>query len=133
MSQAAELPYEVRALLQRALPSMVHVEALLLIAKAPSESFRPDAIAPRIGTTTELVAAALADLVVAKLAEQTPGTAAAEFRFAATDVSVVNAVATLQEMYDRRPVTLVKAVYDRPPNAVKAFADAFRVRPKGEG
>ena len=132
MSQG-ELPYEVRALLHRALPSMVHVEAVLLLAKSPSESFRPDAVAPRIGSTTDVVAAALADLVAVKLAEQTPGVASPEFRFAATDVSVVNAVATLQEMYDRRPVTLVKAVYDRPPSAVKAFADAFRVRPKGEG
>ena len=132
MSQG-ELPYEVRALLQRALPSMVHVETVLLLAKSPSESFRPEAVAPRIGTTTEAVATALGDLVTAKLAEQTPETSPPEFRFAATDVSMVNAVATLQEMYDRRPVTLVKAVYDRPPNAAKAFADAFRVRPKGEG
>ena len=132
MSQG-ELPYEVRALLHRALPSMVHVEAVLLLAKSPSESFRPDAVAPRIGATTETVAAALGDLVTAKLAEQTPDRTPPEFRFAATDVSMVNAVATLQEMYDRRPVTLVKAVYDRPPNAAKAFADAFRVRPKGEG
>ena len=127
-----ELPYEVRALLLRALPSMVHVEALLLLSKSPSESFQPHAVADRIGATPDTTAAALADLVTAKLAEQRPGSAPAEFRLAATDVSTANAVASLQEMYDRRPVTLVKAVYDRPPNAVKAFADAFRVRPKGE-
>jgi hypothetical protein len=128
-----ELPYEVRALLQRALPSMVHVEALLLLAKSPSESFQPHAVAAKIGGTPDVVAAALAELATARLVEQTPGSAPAEFRLAATDVSTANAVSSLQEMYDRRPVTLVKAVYDRPPSAVKAFADAFRVRPKGEG
>lgn len=128
-----ELPYEVRALLHRALPSMVHVEALLLLAKSPSESFQPHDVAGKIGSTPDVTANALSELVVVKLAETAPGSAPTAYRFAATDVATANAVATLQEMYDRRPVTLVKAVYDRPPSAVKAFADAFRVRPKGEG
>ena len=133
MSAPADLPYEVRALLQRALPSMVHVEALLMLSKSPSESFQPFAVAARIGTAPDTAAAAIAELVAARLVEQAPGSAPPEYRFAATDLSTANAVAALQEMYDRRPVTLVKAVYDRPPNSAKAFADAFRVRPKGEG
>lgn len=127
-----ELPYEVRALLQRALPSMVHVEALLLLSKVPSESRQPHAVAAKIGTTADIAAAALADLVTSRLAEIAPGSAPPEYRLAATDAATVHAIASLQEMYDRRPVTLVKAVYDRPPAPLKAFADAFRVR-KEEG
>ena len=123
-----ELPYEVRALLQRALPSMVHVEAVLLLAKTPSHSHQPHAVAAAIGTTPEIAAAAIADLVTARLAEVAPGSAPPEFRLAATDAATVHALASLREMYDRRPVTLVKAVYDRPPAPLKAFADAFRVR-----
>lgn len=127
-----ELPYEVRALLQRALPSMVHVEALLLLSKVPSESRQPHAVAAKIGTTPDIAAAALADLVTSRLAETAPGAAPPEYRLATTDAATVHAIASLQEMYDRRPVTLVKAVYDRPPAPLKAFADAFRVR-KEEG
>jgi hypothetical protein len=37
-------------------------------------------------------------------------------------------VLSLQDIYDRRPVTLIKALYERPPAAVRAFADAFRFR-----
>ena len=129
---APELPYEVRALLQRSLPSMVHVEALLLLAKTPSESHQPHAVAGKIGTTPEITTAALGDLVTSRLVEVAPGSAPLEYRLAATDAATVHAMASLQEMYDRRPVTLVKAVYDRPPAPLKAFADAFRVR-KEEG
>jgi hypothetical protein len=31
-------------------------------------------------------------------------------------------------MYNSRPVTLVRAIYDRPASAARSFADAFRVR-----
>lgn len=34
----------------------------------------------------------------------------------------------LAAMYNERPVTLVRAIYDRPAQPVISFADAFRIR-----
>jgi hypothetical protein len=38
----------------------------------------------------------------------------------------------LAEMYHTRPVTLVRAIYERPARAVQSFANAFRLR-EGDG
>ena len=41
---------------------------------------------------------------------------------------VDHAIEQLSRMYHQRPVTLIKALYDRPSTAVLSFADAFRLR-----
>lgn len=41
---------------------------------------------------------------------------------------VDDAIEQLSRMYHQRPVTLIKALYDRPSIAVLSFADAFRLR-----
>lgn len=38
----------------------------------------------------------------------------------------------LAEMYHTKPVTLVRALYDRPTRSVQSFADAFRLRKGGD-
>jgi predicted ArsR family transcriptional regulator len=38
------------------------------------------------------------------------------------------AIEQLSRMYNERPVTLIRALYDRPSTAVRSFADAFRLR-----
>jgi hypothetical protein len=127
------LPAEVTALLHRALPSMVHIESLLMLARlAPQPATRWD-IAAELRSSPALVAAALADLEGAGLAEAVAGTDGQQHRFAGADPATVRVVASLQDVYDRKPVTLIRAMYERPapaaPSAAQAFADAFRVRP----
>ena len=41
---------------------------------------------------------------------------------------VDQAIEQLSQMYHQRPVTLIKALYDRPSTAVVSFAHAFRLR-----
>lgn len=129
MEQSGDIPYEVTVLLRRALPSMVHIEVLLLLAKDPSRSWDAAAAAAQVHSTPELAAAALVDLESARLAAAEPGSDPLSYRIDTRDDMAATAVASLREMYDRRPVTLIRAVYERPPSAITAFADAFRVRP----
>lgn len=129
MEQSGDIPYEVTTLLRRALPSMVHIEVLLLLAKDPSRSWDAAAAAREVHSTPGLTAAALADLESAKLAAAVPGGDPPAYRIDASDDLTKSAVASLREMYERRPVTLIRALYERPPSAITAFADAFRVRP----
>jgi hypothetical protein len=49
------------------------------------------------------------------------------YRYAAPNADRA-AVDELSALYHQRPVTLVKLVYAQPPNPVKSFADAFRIR-----
>ena len=136
MADEPALPVEVTTLLHRALPSMVHIEALLMLARlAPQPSSRWD-IAAELRSSPALVAAALADLETERLVEPVAGSDGQQHRFAAGDPAMVQAVASLRDVYERKPVTLIRAMYERPapaertaPSAAQAFADAFRVRP----
>ena len=44
------------------------------------------------------------------------------------DDTLADAVALLAEMYNTKPVTLVRAIYDRPTHVIQQFADAFKLR-----
>jgi hypothetical protein len=123
------LPEEVISLLNRALPSMVHIEVLLLLQRTAPRGWTGQLAAIELRTSPELADGALADLETSRVAERVPGTN--ERRLNVSDDQVVAAVLQLQQVYDTRPVTLIKALYKRPPTAVQAFADAFRLR--GEG
>jgi len=50
-----------------------------------------------------------------------------EYRFE-PDEALAGAVTQLDEMYNTKPVTLVRAIYDRPAHVIQQFADAFRLR-----
>jgi hypothetical protein len=134
LSTEPGLPAEVITLLHRALPSMVHIESLLMLARlAPEPATRWD-IAAELRSSPALVAGALADLEGHRLVEPVAGTGGEQHRFVGSDPAVVQAVASLRDVYDRKPVTLIRAMYERPappqaPSAAQAFADAFRVRP----
>ena len=140
MTNESGLPADVIALLHSALPSMVHIESLLLLARVTPKPMTRWDIAAEVRASPALVAAALADLETARLVEPVAGPDGEQHRFASSDDAVVRTVAALREEYDRRPVTLIRAMYERPAapaapashSAVQAFADAFRVRPPGE-
>ena len=44
------------------------------------------------------------------------------------DDALAEAVDLLAEMYNTKPVTLVRAIYDRPAHVIQQFADAFKLR-----
>lgn len=127
-----EIPLEVTALVHRSLPTMVHIELLLLLARTAPKEWTRHALAAELRSSPALVAAALADLETARLAESLPGAEPPQHRLGAGDEATRQTIAKLQDVYDRLPVTLIKMLYNRPPSAAKAFADAFRVRPSEE-
>lgn len=82
----------------------------------------------RLGTST--LARCLTDLVSAGLAKHDPD--ADTFTYAPRTTDDKRAVDALSILYNQRPVTLVKLVYEQPPPPVKSFADAFRLRDEDE-
>ena len=53
-----------------------------------------------------------------------------QYRFE-PDEALASAVTQLADMYNTKPVTLVRAIYDRPSHVIQQFADAFKLR-RGE-
>jgi hypothetical protein len=122
----SDITQDVRTLIRERLVSMDHVEVLMRLRDAA-----PDLVTvPQLERSTRLgpktVARCLADLVHGGLARQEPASNA--FAYAVQTPRDTAAVDELATLYNQRPVTLVKLIYEQPPTAVKSFADAFRLR-----
>lgn len=120
----SELPPPVQQLVWRSLSSIDHVAVLLAVRAAVSgDGLAAGEAAARAAVSEDVARAVLADLVKAELLQEQATT----YRYA-PDPESRAAVDQLAEMYNTRPVTLVRAIYDRPPASIRRFADAFRVR-----
>lgn len=109
------------------LATMDHVALLLALREGAERAHSATELAIRTGLEEGVVKRVLDELVAAHLV----GRGADGFRYdPARDVAP--AVDELAELYRTKPVSLVRAIYERPPRAVQSFADAFRIRKEGE-
>ncbi|MEO8575967.1 MAG: hypothetical protein ABI556_04670 [Gemmatimonadales bacterium] len=123
---------EVRQIIAANLATMDHVEVLLLLYKSAPASRSRDAIARETQRPLELITRAVADLTSGGLVSQTAGPTGVEsYKYDPRSESLRSAVEEVVDVYNTRPVTLIRAIYDRPPEPVISFAEAFRVRGDG--
>lgn len=117
----------MQALIGRALRTMVHVELLLLLHRTAPTASSVAAAATELRDQADLVTAAFTDLEQSGLAARGSSAGAPEWQLAVSNDQLLEATTALRELYDRRPVTLVKALHSRPAAPQRAFADAFRL------
>ena len=122
------LPQDVRDLLTRHLATMEHVEVLLTLARDEARSWNAGEVAAVTHTPVTSVAVRLEELVAGGFATPAPTGGSDAYRYAPGTAEMRSAVSSLEEMYRTKPVTLIKAIYERPASAVQSFADAFRLR-----
>jgi hypothetical protein len=125
---ADDLPDEVRSLIARHLESMDQVDALLVLHQTPDRGWTAAEVADKLRVEPKGIVRALEHLDAAGLIARDAARAHA-YRYAPDTTVLARATQSLLDMYNRRPVTLIRAIYDRPPSAVRSFADAFRLRP----
>jgi len=106
---------------------MDHVALLLALREQPEIAHASASLADRVRLDRSVADRVLQDLVASRLARQEGDT----FIYAAAP-QVRPVVDELAEMNRTRPVTLVRAIYDRPSRAALSFADAFRLRKPGD-
>ena len=122
------LPHNVRDLLDRHLATMEHVEVLLALTGDEARSWNPGEIAAVTHTPVSSVTVRLEELVSGGFASMDPSGGGSTYRYSPRTAEMRSAVSSLEEMYRTKPVTLIKAIYERPASAVQSFADAFRIR-----
>jgi hypothetical protein len=131
----AEISESVRELIRRRATSMDHIEVLMRLYEAGGEPLTATDVERGARLGPETVARCLSELITSNLVvHDAPSNA---YRYAAPSADRAT-VDELSALYHQRPVTLVKLVYAQPPNPVKSFADAFRIRddegpPQGGG
>lgn len=122
------LPPLVRELIDRALPSMDHVVVLLLLHRTSPRAWHLHEVAGELRLTSDVTTRCLTQLAETGVATITSEGSSPAYRLAQQDPRLLSAVEELAVMYNTRPVTLVRALYDRKPDPVRSFADAFRLR-----
>lgn len=118
-----DLPDDVRRLLQRHVQTVAELEILLLL-HAASRWWRPDEAARELRFAEESVRHLLAGLVAKGFLEASEG----GYRFAPVDAARIDGTARLAAVYLERRVAVTTAIHTQPPAAIRAFADAFRIK-----
>jgi hypothetical protein len=121
-----QLTRELRDLIERHLGSLDEIEVLVCAFRQRGQAQTPAEFAAAAGKPVSGVTEHLEQLVARGflLRHEQEG----KFSYPQRDSAVDEAVEQLVRMYEQRPVTLIKALYDRPSTAVLSFADAFRLR-----
>ena len=119
----SDLPNVLKDLILAHTPSMDHVAILLDLRSSPDTHHAMADVASRTrvdrAATERVLRELTASRIVSREGELYQYAPAAELR---------ETVDSLAEMYRTKPVTLVRAIYDRPARAAHSFADAFRIR-----
>jgi hypothetical protein len=113
------LPEDVRRLIRRHLPTMAHVDLLAALVRSAPELCSGDELARRAHLDAAAAEGYLNTLILAGLATAEGSGDARRFVFAPLSPVQGQTVRDLVELMSRRPVALVRYVYDRqePPEA----------------
>jgi hypothetical protein len=116
-----------REFIARYVPTIDHLDALLLLARDASRSWTSEEAADALHCEPASCEKALADLVRFGLAEVEQSA----YRYAPATDTLRAGVARLVDVNREHPVSLIREVYRQSPSA-RSFSDAFRLR-RGEG
>ena len=120
------LPAELLELLCRQVDPLAEVEVLLLLHRTPERAWRAEEAAAELRVDAGATARHLAALTAGRLLRREDEPPA--YRYAPATPALHAAVGQLRVVYDTRPVSLVRLLYEGPSQAVRSFADAFRIR-----
>lgn len=118
------IPDGVRRFLLGVIPSVPHLEALLLLRARPNDTWTLAQLGSRLYTDPDTTAALVADLVAAELATSGDDTC----RYAPRDPQVAATVDSVAELYARRMVMIAELIHSTSDGKALRFADAFRLR-----
>lgn len=122
----ADLPPEVLALVHGPVSTLAHVEMLLALRAADPDERSTEQLAAAAQISTIVNAERfLRELLDAQLIATASEGA---WRYAPRGSALRAGVDRLAAMYNERPVTLIRALYERPVRPLHSFADAFRIR-----
>lgn len=136
MTEAGDLPDDVRALLHEHIESYEQLETLLLLRRERYEQWTSEGLAARLRVRAELVDSALIRLKAGGLVETT-GVAPTRFAYRPASPALDAAVGRLQSEYAERPILIIQlmsanAIERLRTAALHTFADAFVLKKKDD-
>lgn len=127
------LPEDVCRFLDAHIPTMEHLDLFLALARVSPESRAAADIAMELRTAADGTEARLDEMHGTGLLQTENGASGRRaYRWVPHSPAESQTVERLRNLYQVRPVTLIRYVYERPRTAAQLFADAFRLRKKSE-
>jgi len=121
-----DLPAGVSDFIHKHLSSVEQIAVLILLRDDPSRAWTIDLIASELRSSPVAIERRLADLE--RTGVLVPRQTASEVRYAPTSSETSEAVTSLIETYRARPDRVIEAIYTKAPDALTAFADAFKLK-----
>jgi hypothetical protein len=125
MSEA--IPDVVKAFIAQNIESAELLETLLLVHSQPDRQWSPEDVAGSIYTVPAGATRRLEQLVGLGLAASN-GADAPLYRFAPATSRLRDEVDALAATYRQHRVPVINLIYNQPPDPVRSFADAFKLR-----
>lgn len=126
MSQT-QIPDVVRSFVAQYIDSAELLETLLLVHSDPAREWTPEVVAQSIYTVPAGATRRLEQLVEMGLASSN-GAADPAYRYAPTRPGLSAQVDALAQAYRAGRVAVINLIYNKPPDPLRSFADAFKLR-----
>jgi len=120
---AAMIPGDVRRFLLATIPTVPHLEALLLL-RGRGDAWTLSQLSSRLYVDAGNATALLEDLAAAGLVD----TGEDSVRYAPVDAEVAATVDALAALYARQTVAIAELIHSSSDRKAQRFADAFRLR-----
>ena len=118
---------DIGAFIAEYIDSIVQLELLLLLQRRPEEIWTPEAVARELRVDPRWTMTELSRLTARGLVS-TSGAEPPEYRYAPGTPELQRSIADLIELYGKSRVSVINLIYSRPGDAIRSFADAFRLR-----
>ncbi len=123
----ANITAEVEQFVARHIDTSEQVEVLLLLQRSPERTWNVNAVYQQILTSRESVARQLDLLCASGLAEMR-GEEPNVYAYRPKTPELDATVQSLATAYRLVPHRVIELIYAKPSNAIRSFADAFRLR-----
>lgn len=126
----ASLPDRIARFLSRYIRSVDRLDLLVLLFNSPQTDWTAAAAAADVHCPVDVAQADLDRLLEHGFltVQHAPERS---YRYAPRDAVRKQEVEELAAFYRERPVTVIRRIYEQPPDAVQAFADALKLGPRG--
>jgi hypothetical protein len=113
--------------------SVEQLEVLLLLRSSAPSAWTAEAVARDLRTAETSVTARLKTLHTQKLVEASTVEGSTAYRYAPDGAGTDRLVGELASEYALRRVAVITLIFSKPNDAVRSFADAFRIRKDEDG
>jgi len=121
-----DLPAGVRDFVVKRLNSVEQVAVLILLAEAPGRDWSVADVSRELRSTEGAITRRLEDLRTAGVLASAPAAGRVRWEPASDDMAA--AVRELIAAYRSRPNRVIELIYSKPPEAILAFAEAFKLK-----